>query len=127
MKKIIAILLALLTFAAHAQNAQSLAGQWRIHQVVSIDGLSKAKLKDAKQALESNVILTFNPDGTFKSTADPKRTVTNWTYKKKTKTILLTGKSQRLKIKVLKFKQTSMRVKMQLSKSILGEFVLVKE
>lgn len=124
MKKLF-ILLLTISFGIRAQTVQSIAGQWTIHKVVKIDGMSASKLKAGKEALEGNAMLTFNQDGTFHSTI-AKKTVTNWSYKRKTKTILLTGKNQKLKIKILKFKQTSMRVKMQLSKSVLGEFVLVK-
>lgn len=127
MKKFIVLFFLFFAVALHAQSAKSITGQWIIQKVVSIDGMSAAKLKAGKEALEGNAFLTFNEDGTFKSTTDPKRAITNWAYRKKSRTILLTGKSQRLKIKVIKFKQTSMWVKMQLSKSVLGEFVLVKK
>jgi hypothetical protein len=127
MKKILIVLFLAVAFGVRAQKTESIIGTWTIYKVVKIEGMSAAELKNGKAALEGNAFLTFNKDGSFNSTVDTKKMVTQWYYKRKSKTIFLTGKSQKLKIKIIKFKQTSMRVKMQLSRSILGEFVLVKK
>jgi|GEM_PF-4064944 len=126
MKKYIALFFLLLAFAGHTQTTQSIAGQWTISKVIKVEGMSAAKLKKGKEMLEGNVILTFNADGTFKSTASTKKEAKTWLYQRKKKTILINSKSEKLKIKILKFKTESMRVKMQLSKSVVGEFLLVK-
>lgn len=127
MKKILSLILLVFGCCLQAQNMQSISGTWALAKVVKIERMPASEIRKAKEMLEGNVLLTFNQDGSFKSTADSKKELREWIYQKKTRTITLKGKQLRLKIKILKFKPEQMRVKMQLSKSVLGEFVLVKK
>ncbi len=121
-----AFIVLLTWFSAPAQNTQSLAGTWTLSKVIKVERMSSAHVRTARETLEGNVLLTFNADGTFKSTADSKKELRHWNYQRKTRTIILSGKQQRFKAKILNFKPDRMRVKMQLSRSVLGEFILVK-
>ncbi len=121
------LILLLFWLSGNAQNTQALTGTWTISKVVTIERMSSSELKKGREMLENNVLLIFNPDGTFKSTADSKKELRKWTYQRKTRTIVLSGKQRRFKAKILIFKPERMRVKMQLSRSLLGEFVLEKK
>ena len=126
MKKLLVLLLLVLSYGFQAQTKQSITGKWLLAKVIKVDGISASKLKAGKQALEGNVILSFNENGTFQSTAFSNKEVKTWTFQKKTKTISIKGQSEKLKVKILNFKPTHMRVKMQLSRSVVGEFLLEK-
>ncbi|MFT3795741.1 hypothetical protein [Flavobacterium sp.] len=128
MKKLLLLLFVLFAIGTGAQTVQSITGTWTLSKVVKIDRMNAAELKKGKEMLEDNVILTFNEDGSFKSTATKAKEPKTWLYQKKKKTILIKGKKENLKIQILSYnsKAGKMRVKMNLSKSVLGEFVLLK-
>lgn len=128
MKKLLLFLLVTFTIGTWAQTTQAITGTWTLIKVVKIDRMNTSELKKGKEMLEDNVILTFNEDGSFKSTAAKAKEPKTWSYQKKKKTILIKGKKENLKIQILSYnsKAGKMRVKMNLSKSVLGEFVLSK-
>lgn len=126
MKKLGFLLLILISASALAQNTQSITGKWTLAKVIKVDNMTKSELAKGKEMLEGNVIYSFNEDGTFKSTADTKKEAKTWIYQRKARTIQIKGNTEHLKIKIISFKSNQMRVKMNLSKSVLGEVVLVK-